>query len=140
MSLSETWPGKRLGLAESGPGSLAGFWRRVAAICLDWLAAYLLAATLFRNDSDASGSVNPWSITIVFLVVQVASVAILDGSPGQLIFKMRVLRLDGTNRTGLLRSAVRAALLCLLIPAVIWDADGRGLHDKAAGTALVRYR
>jgi hypothetical protein len=25
-----------------------------------------------------------------------------------------------------------------VIPAAIWDADQRGLHDKAAGTVLVR--
>jgi len=25
-----------------------------------------------------------------------------------------------------------------VIPAVIWDADQRGLHDKAAGTVLIR--
>jgi len=33
---------------------------------------------------------------------------------------------------------VRSALLCLVIPAVVWDRDGRGLHDTAAGTVLVR--
>ena len=33
----------------------------------------------------------------------------------------------------------RAHACCwsLVIPAVIWDADQRGLHDKAAGTVLV---
>ena len=30
------------------------------------------------------------------------------------------------------------ALLCLLIPAVIWDADQRGLHDRYAGTLVAR--
>jgi hypothetical protein len=33
---------------------------------------------------------------------------------------------------------VRTVLLCLAIPALIWDADLRGLHDRAAGTMLVR--
>ena len=39
---------------------------------------------------------------------------------------------------GLWRPIVRTVLLVLVIPAVIWDADQRGLHDKAAGTVLVR--
>ena len=34
--------------------------------------------------------------------------------------------------------AIRSLLLCLAIPALIWDRDGRGLHDKAANTVLVR--
>jgi uncharacterized RDD family membrane protein YckC len=33
---------------------------------------------------------------------------------------------------------VRTALLCLFLPATFWDHDGRGLHDKAAGTVIVR--
>jgi hypothetical protein len=28
--------------------------------------------------------------------------------------------------------------VCLLIPALIWDRDGRGLHDRSIGTVLVR--
>ena len=39
---------------------------------------------------------------------------------------------------GLWRPIVRSVLLALVIPAVIWDADQRGLHDKAVGTVLVR--
>jgi len=41
---------------------------------------------------------------------------------------------------GLLRATLRTLLLLLLVPAVIWDRDGRGLHDKLAGTLLVRVR
>jgi uncharacterized RDD family membrane protein YckC len=51
---------------------------------------------------------------------------------------LRVVRLGAGGRLGLLRAILRFALLCLLIPAVITDRDGRGLHDKAAGTAVVR--
>ena len=30
------------------------------------------------------------------------------------------------------------AILLLLVPAVIWDRDGRGLHDRLTETAVVR--
>ena len=36
------------------------------------------------------------------------------------------------------RPIVRTALLCLVVPAVIADADQRGLHDRVAATVLVR--
>ena len=32
---------------------------------------------------------------------------------------------------------LRTILLGFLIPAVVWDRDRRGLHDKAAGTVVV---
>jgi uncharacterized RDD family membrane protein YckC len=33
---------------------------------------------------------------------------------------------------------VRTLLLCLFVPAVVVGRDGRGLHDLAAGTRIVR--
>lgn len=33
---------------------------------------------------------------------------------------------------------VRTALVCLVIPAVVWDRDTRGLHDRAMSTVCVR--
>jgi hypothetical protein len=33
---------------------------------------------------------------------------------------------------------VRFVLLCLLVPALVTDRDGRGLHDKAARSVVVR--
>jgi len=35
---------------------------------------------------------------------------------------------------------LRTLLICLVIPAVIWDRDGRGLQDRAAGTVVVKAR
>jgi hypothetical protein len=35
-------------------------------------------------------------------------------------------------------AVVRSVLLCLVIPAVIFDPDQRGVHDKAMNTVLVR--
>ena len=39
---------------------------------------------------------------------------------------------------GFLSALARTILLCLVVPAVVWDSDGRGLHDRVAGTAIVR--
>jgi hypothetical protein len=35
---------------------------------------------------------------------------------------------------------IRTVLLCLVIPPVVYDADGRCLHDRAAGTIVLRTR
>ncbi|MEY4301088.1 MAG: hypothetical protein RJA30_239, partial [Actinomycetota bacterium] len=39
---------------------------------------------------------------------------------------------------GFYAATIRTLLLLLVIPVAIWDADSRGLHDKAAKTVLVR--
>ncbi len=50
---------------------------------------------------------------------------------------IHVVRLGG-GPAGPLAALVRTLLLCLVIPAVIFDPDHRGLHDKAMNTVLVR--
>ena len=61
----------------------------------------------------------------------------VGSTPGKRLFGLRVVAL-GTGRVQPLRALLRTALLCLAIPALIWDRDGRGLHDRLAGTVEVR--
>ena len=123
------YPGERLGLPESGAGSLAKLGRRVGAIAIDWACAVLISVAFFSYD--------PLATTLVFVIVQSVFIPTIGGSPGHRLLGMRVQRVTG-GWTGVWRPIVRSVLLALVIPAVIWDADHRGLHDKAAGTVLVR--
>jgi uncharacterized RDD family membrane protein YckC len=50
---------------------------------------------------------------------------------------MAVLRLDGTPLT-LLHAMLRTLLICLVIPAVVFNRDNRGLHDLAVNSVAVR--
>ena len=36
------------------------------------------------------------------------------------------------------QSPLRTLLLCLAVPALVWDRQYRGLHDKAVGSAVVQ--
>jgi len=39
---------------------------------------------------------------------------------------------------GVLAGAIRTFLLCLALPALVWDRDGRGWHDRLAKTLILR--
>ena len=122
--------GKRLGLPEHGRGAIAGFGSRIVAYLIDSAACALIAYGLFRDQQ----------LTLAVFAVEVLTLTWLAaGSAGQLAYGLRIVRLDGTA-IGLPRALLRTLLLCLLVPALIWDRDGRGLHDKAAGTVVVRAR
>lgn len=123
------YPGARLGLPASGRGSIARPGRRIAALAIDWACAVVVSIAFFAYDSLAT--------LAVFAAVQLLFLPTLGGSPGHRLLGMR-LQLVGGGWVGLWRPVVRTALLCLVIPAVIWDPDQRGLHDKAAGTVLLR--
>ncbi|HEX4442947.1 MAG TPA: RDD family protein [Galbitalea sp.] len=125
------WPGKRLGLPEAGPRSIGRLGRRIAAILIDWGIAYLLSYAFFRPDTYGFATLG------IFGVLQVVFLLIVNGSVGHLIFGLRVVPVV-PGYLGVWRPFVRTILLMLVIPAVIFDKDQRGLHDKVAGTVLVR--
>jgi uncharacterized RDD family membrane protein YckC len=58
---------------------------------------------------------------------------------GQRVVGIAVRRLDG-EPVGFSRAAIRTILLIAVVPVFFVDRDGRGLHDRAAGTVLVRSR
>lgn len=131
------YPGERLGLPERGPRSVARFGARLGAFALDALMCNLVALGLAQV-----GGLDAERGTVVFWVfaVEVFMLSVLGGaSAGQRLVGMQIVRLDG-RAVGLGTALVRTVLLLLLVPALIWDRDQRGLHDKAARTVLIRTR
>ena len=62
--------------------------------------------------------------------------AFAGGSFGKLMTRLRVVRADGSGRPiDPLRSLLRAVLVALVIPPLVFRPDGRGLHDMLAGVA-----
>jgi len=131
MSNAQQWAGQRLGLPESGAGSLAKLGRRTAALMIDWSLSLLVSQAFWHGDSTVT--------LLVFALEQWLLVGTVGYSIGHRILGLQVRRLDG-KYVGLWRSLIRVGLILLVLPATIWDADNRGLHDKAAGTVLVRTK
>jgi uncharacterized RDD family membrane protein YckC len=131
----QDWRGQRLGLPESGPGSIAGPGRRIAALLVDWVASLLLVR-LFLPGLDY-GSPASSIATLGFFFVEISLFTAVTGSSfGQRLLGMGVMRLDG-GPPGPVRALLRSLLIVLLLPPLVWDRDSRGLHDRAAGTVLV---
>lgn len=133
-SADQRWPGERLGLPQAGPRSIARPARRIAALAIDWAIASAISLAFF--------STGPWQtdgfVTLgLFAGIQLVFLLIANGGVGHLLLGMRVVPLD-PGRLAPWRALLRTLLVCLFVPAVIWDADQRGLHDRASGTLLVR--
>ncbi|MFD7702578.1 RDD family protein [Streptomyces caelestis] len=127
--------GEQLGLPEDGPGSIARPGRRLGALAVDWGLCVLIAYGLITEGYDGQATGN-WAL-LVFLVLSVLTVGTVGFTPGKRLFGLRVVAL-GTGRIQPLRGLVRSVLLCLAVPALVWDRDGRGLHDRLARTVEVR--
>jgi hypothetical protein len=141
--------GTRLGLPAAGSGSLAPLGRRLVALIIDWFACQLIAFAFLPADVQAGATL------AIFALENVLLVGTVGGTLGHRLLGIRVRRVAAPRLLvqhpsapapdpgpdvppNLFLALVRTVLLCLVIPAVVWDADGRGLHDRTAGTAIIR--
>ncbi|WP_448004542.1 RDD family protein [Agromyces bauzanensis] len=127
------WPGERLGLPAAGPGSVGRVGRRLAALVIDWVAAIVIAL-LFAPYSSV---LHTWLTLGIFALMQILFIPTIGGSVGHRLVGLRVVPVAG-GWVGPWRPVVRTALLVIVLPAVVWDSDQRGFHDKLAGTVLIR--
>ncbi|MFI5617384.1 RDD family protein [Streptomyces sp. NPDC051567] len=134
MGVDFGYPGQQLGLPQRGTGSVARFGRRIGAVALDWIGCQLIAYGLITHgDLAAAGN---WTLGL-FVALSFLTVATVGSTPGKRLLGLRVIAEDG-GRLGVVRVLVRTVLLALVVPALIWDRDGRGLHDRLARAVQVR--
>jgi uncharacterized RDD family membrane protein YckC len=128
------YPGQRFGLPESGSRSVGGVVRRLGALMIDWLIGVVIALAVVGDKNPASTQY----LAVTVFAAQIYLLTALTGfTVGKRLLGLRVARLDG-QPVGLLRSLVRTVLFLLVVPPLVLDADLRGLHDRAAGTIVIR--
>ncbi|MGK2880706.1 MAG: RDD family protein [Mycobacterium sp.] len=136
------YPGQRLGLPQSGPGSVARFGRRVGAMTLDWFIANGVTALavplgLMSRDQFLFSGDSRTVALVVWLVVGLLSLRLFGFTPGQFALGLKVISADRRDQVGIGRAAARGLLITLVIPPLFTDADLRGLQDLATKTAVV---
>ncbi|CAM5470107.1 RDD family protein OS=Streptomyces rutgersensis OX=53451 GN=F0345_06675 PE=4 SV=1 [Streptomyces diastaticus subsp. diastaticus] len=108
--------------------------RRFGALAVDWALCMLIAYALFSGgDAQSAGN---WALGIL-LVMNILTVGTVGCTPGKLLLRLRVISENG-GRLGLGRAVARSVLLCLAVPALVWDRDSRGLHDRLGRAVQIR--
>ncbi|BDU10955.1 RDD family protein [Aurantimicrobium sp. INA4] len=130
-----------MGLPKTGPQSVARVGRRLFAITLDWFLSALVLMLVTGKDYPtlSSSAAGQLQLLGVFVVLQILGIWFIGGSIGHRIFRLYLVNISG----GILdwwRPIVRSVLLALVLPALVWDSDQRGFHDKIAGTILLKSR
>jgi uncharacterized RDD family membrane protein YckC len=119
---------------DSSTHETAGFGARFLALIVDWALCLMLAGLVARP--PATGY---WAYP--FLILEYGLFVGLYGqTPGMWLAKVRCVSTADLGPIGPLRAVVRAVLLCLVVPALIMDSYGRGLHDRAAGSIMLTAR
>jgi uncharacterized RDD family membrane protein YckC len=133
---------------EEGAGSVAGIGVRLGAFLVDSVIAILIAlAAGFRPShhvAGSSGSSPSWAYNFVvygaFLAIELVFVTLAGQTPGMRVAGLAVMSAKDGSKPRFRWVAVRTLLLAAIVPALINDASGRAMHDRAAGTVTVRTR
>ncbi|CAM3672392.1 RDD domain-containing protein [Nocardiopsis gilva] len=133
--------GNRLGMPEEGPGSVPGVGRRLLGVFLDWvlcLGVASMATGVSPADPQAANSVSGLAL-LIFALYNIVLLTLIGTTVGKRIVGVGVAATGERPLPWPAAMALRTVLLCLVVPAVIYDRDLRGLHDRAAGTVSRRY-
>ena len=115
--------GERLGLPADGVDSVAGFGRRLAALFVDWLLAYGIAALVSGPDALSDPNLS-WTILGIWYLLTAVPVAVFGASAGMTALGIRVASVGGASAViGVPRALLRTALDRRDPPA---DLPGRG--------------
>jgi uncharacterized RDD family membrane protein YckC len=115
-------------------GEPAAFGRRFAALAVDWLLSMSVALLIAQNGWPPPGLL----VSAVFFFEYTFFTGFFGQTPGMRLLGLACVRMEDGRPLGIPRAAVRAFLLNLVIPAVVFDRDGRGLHDRVARSVVIR--
>lgn len=129
-----TYPGRALGLPEVGVGSVASMAARVGAFVIDIVLSALAAWWITAPEAPRNTSLVVWA------VITVVTVAAFGITPGQAAVGIRVVPLGEDRSFVGLWAIPRTVLIFLIVPPLLLDANGRGLHDRLCRTVVMRIR
>ena len=122
---------------ETGPGAVASIGVRIRAFLVDSVLSILIAlAAGFRPGAPGYDL----TVYVAFLAIELLFISTVGQTPGMRVVGAAVVRADDVGRAPVRWVAVRTLLLATVLPALIVDASGRAMHDRAAGTVMIRVR
>ena len=122
---------------ETGPGAVAGVGVRLGAFVVDSLIAVAIA---IASTGPPPGTAYNLVVYMAFLAIELIFVTLAGQTPGMRLAGVAVMTAADASKPRVRWVALRTLLLAAIVPALITDGSGRAMHDRAAGTVMVRTR
>jgi uncharacterized RDD family membrane protein YckC len=122
---------------DEGAGSVAGIGVRLGAFVVDSIIAIAIAII---STGPPPGAAYNLVVYGAFLAIELVFIVLAGQTPGMRVAGLAVMSAKDGSKPRLRWVAVRTLLLAAIVPALINDASGRAMHDRAAGTVTVRTR
>ncbi len=113
------------------------YGRRMGALALDWLACMSIVGAL-SGGLFAVDPLRPLWIFLLFFAQMWIFTALKGGTLGHHLFGMKVVRFEEGGPLSIGQALIRTILVMLVVTAVTFDENGRGIHERLSGSVLTR--
>ena len=111
--------------------------RRMLGVLIDWLMSYAIAIGFFVEFGEPSmGAV----VFLIFTTQYLLFAALGGATPGHRIVGLKIVRFSDGGMPTPLQALIRASLLAIIITAITFDHNGRGINERLSNTVLIRTR
>jgi uncharacterized RDD family membrane protein YckC len=111
--------------------------RRMLGLLIDWLLCAAIAWGFF----DGGQATPPPYVTLFIFFGQYLVFASLGGAtPGHRIVGLKIVRFSDGQMPSPVQALIRTVLLVIVITAITFDQNGRGINERLSNTVLVRTR
>ena len=114
--------------------------RRMLGITFDWLAAYAVSLGFFAGGGsflERSRGIGG-TVLIVMAIEYVVLVSLGGASFGHRIVGLKVVRFSDGGSVTPLQALIRTVLMVIIITAITFDENGRGINERLSNTVLVK--
>jgi len=114
--------------------------RRLIAITVDWLASYAIAFAFFAGGGSYSERIEATRLStpLIFVAEYAILVALTGASFGHRLLRLKVVDFNHGGVPSIRQVLIRTGLMALVITAITYDEDGRGIHERFSQTKLDR--
>jgi uncharacterized RDD family membrane protein YckC len=114
-----------------------GQGRRMLGLLIDWALCYFITWGFFAE--PGTGAFTP--IVYFLYLGQYLFFTILGGTtPGHRFVGLRIVRFSDGQLPTPKQALIRTALLAIVVTAITFDQNGRGINERFSGTVLIRKR
>ena len=116
--------------------------RRFIGLSIDWLMCYAIALGFFGGSASFAERAPQARVPhlVIFFIEVLVLTAFGGATAGHRVVGLRVVQFNGGANPSPVQALVRTVLLCLVVTAITYDENGRGIHERLSGTRLVDVR
>ena len=111
--------------------------RRMLGVLIDWLLCLAIAQGFFDGGQRWP---EPYVAPLIFTTQYLFFAALGGATPGHRIVGLKIVRFSDGGIPTPVQALIRTGLLVLIITAITFDQNGRGINERLSNTVLVKTR